>query len=333
METDKSPELSVVIMAYSRKKFLKYALDSVIVQKTDNVEIIVHKNFSDEYIDNLAKVGKLTVINEDVRIGRMIRHCIDIAKGEIIAFLDDDDFFLTTKLRDMLDAFKQNPDMAFYTDNVIRFTEEPDLFNSSISKESSKLLLRDTNSVSNLILFMKHNISQFTSSMAIRKKTVLPYLEWLEFLSINEDTFLFLCALDSGELIGFEQKAHTGYRIHQNSYGSLKESALSFHEFNTRSEKIFRNYYTSNLLICDAFHSIAAKKYVIWEITRSKLYLFLFNKKFYLSKSDLRSFFASRSIVPFGYWAFVLLLYVLQRTGRIGSWMYYVTRNRRNYHF
>ena len=332
MKEDKNPELTVVIMAYTRRKYLKYALDSVLVQATDGVEIIVHKNFSDEYMDNLAKNGKLTVITEESKIGPMIKHCIEIAKGEIITFLDDDDFFLPDKLETVLNAFRLNPNIVFYTDSVMRFTEESDLFNQSTSKSRSNLLLYDTTDQSNLVVYMRYSMSQFTSSMVIKKETVLPYLKWLEQLTINEDTFIFLCALNSRKQIVFDPQVHTGYRIHHESYGSLKESTLGFMEFKIRSEKIFRNYYTSNLLSLEPFDSIVAKKYTIWEITRSKIYLFIFDSKINLSKSDILRLFASRSIVPFNYWAFVLLLYVVQRASHIGSWLYYVTRKRRNYH-
>jgi glycosyltransferase involved in cell wall biosynthesis len=60
----KKPFISVIITAYNRREFIRDAVNSVInsVLPEDEYEIIVVKNFRDEYVDsivaNLVTVGQ-----------------------------------------------------------------------------------------------------------------------------------------------------------------------------------------------------------------------------------------------------------------------------------
>jgi glycosyltransferase involved in cell wall biosynthesis len=55
----KRPLISIIITAYNRREFIRDAVNSVInsTLPEDEYEIIVVKNFRDEYVDNI--VGKI----------------------------------------------------------------------------------------------------------------------------------------------------------------------------------------------------------------------------------------------------------------------------------
>lgn len=101
--------VSVIITTYKRKpSILKRALDSVVNQTYKNIEIIVI-NDAPEYDEriNIDKLINMYRENNNIRYivnshnlgGNAARNVgIKVAKGEYIAFLDDDDEFLPEKI-------------------------------------------------------------------------------------------------------------------------------------------------------------------------------------------------------------------------------------------
>lgn len=101
--------VSVIIPTYSRPKFLPRAIESVLVQTYPNIEVIVVDDNGDgtenqkyteslirDYIDN----AQITYIKHDKnRNGSAARNTgFKHSHGDYIAFLDDDDQFLPTKI-------------------------------------------------------------------------------------------------------------------------------------------------------------------------------------------------------------------------------------------
>jgi glycosyltransferase involved in cell wall biosynthesis len=87
--------ISVILTAFNRRDYLNDPLDSLINQDFDKtmMEIILVKNFSDKMIDDkIAEYGGKLVYS-DSNFGRMVADAIELATKDIIAFLDDDDFF------------------------------------------------------------------------------------------------------------------------------------------------------------------------------------------------------------------------------------------------
>lgn len=104
------PTVSVVIPTRNRAEVLKtHALPSALAQRDIDVEVVVVDDGSDE--DDRRAMENLT----DSRV-RVVRHAtregqsrarntgIEAARGEWIAFLDDDDLWSPDKLREQLDA-------------------------------------------------------------------------------------------------------------------------------------------------------------------------------------------------------------------------------------
>ena len=97
------PEVSVIIPTYNRAKIVTKAIDSVLAQTYKDFEIVV---VDDGSIDNTKEV----IHNFKNRVIRYTRNRenrgqayarnkgVKIAKGEYIAFLDSDDFWLPNKL-------------------------------------------------------------------------------------------------------------------------------------------------------------------------------------------------------------------------------------------
>lgn len=94
--------VTAIITTHDRLVLLKRAIDSVYAQTYKNIEIIVVDDAStdgtSEYCKNLP-LQYIHIKKEESRGGNYARNIgIRAAKGEYIAFLDDDDYWLPTKI-------------------------------------------------------------------------------------------------------------------------------------------------------------------------------------------------------------------------------------------
>lgn len=158
------PEISVIIPTYNRENQILRAVNSVLNQTFNNLECIVVNDCStDNTILLLSKIQsydkRLIIINHDKnKHASAARNTgIQNAKGKYIAFLDDDDEWLSTKLEKQYDFLQKNEDISMvycwldvYRNNSLIDTLRPSLngyiFNECLAKQpignASTLLLR-----------------------------------------------------------------------------------------------------------------------------------------------------------------------------------------------
>lgn len=117
---EKNPLVSVIIPTYKRPIYLKRAIESVINQTYENIEIIVvdDNNDADEY---RIETEKLMYSINDKKV-KYIKHSknrngaaarntgIKYSSGKYIAFLDDDDEFLTNKILNQVKCMEKLDD-------------------------------------------------------------------------------------------------------------------------------------------------------------------------------------------------------------------------------
>lgn len=219
------PFVSVIITAYRRKEFLKEALKSALDQDLDRkqYEIIVTKDFVDEEVDRLiVENGLVELRHEGVPIGRMLADAVAVCKGEVIAFLDDDDMWSKERLSRINDIFQQNTELKFYHNGQIfvdaagKEIETLPGWNPVLPMEHIGELMFASGRMSHCDSFklVNLNISFNKSSMAIRKQVLEENLFTLKQLVAAADDFLFLSALNSrGEMLADNRKL-TKYRFH-----------------------------------------------------------------------------------------------------------------------
>ena len=117
--------ISVVIPTYSRNESLKRAIDSVLGQTYENLEIIVvddnpkdseWRTRSMQIMNDYKDESRITyILNEHNMGGGLARNCgINCASGKYIAFLDDDDVYLPERIEKQLRVFENssNPKLA-----------------------------------------------------------------------------------------------------------------------------------------------------------------------------------------------------------------------------
>ena len=162
------PKVSVIIPTYNRAELLRSAISSVIGQTFKDWEMIIVNDHSTDHTRNVVEGfadNRIKYLQNKGKNGPSIARNLGIyaASGEYIAFLDDDDEWLPTKLD------KQIGILANCTGKVCGIYSKPQL----IDRITGKILREDSGAHTlkgNLLsqLIIKNPIH--TCTMVIRKK-------------------------------------------------------------------------------------------------------------------------------------------------------------------
>lgn len=100
-------QVSAVITTHNRLELLKRAINSVLNQTYANMECIVVSDNStdgtDDYCANIKQIRFISISASQSKGGNYARNIgISAAKGEYVAFLDDDDYWLPEKIEQQL---------------------------------------------------------------------------------------------------------------------------------------------------------------------------------------------------------------------------------------
>lgn len=108
------PQVSVIIPVYN-SPYVTKALNSVLNQTYRDYEIIVVDDGSSEHIQQVlelysSKINYIYQENQGVAAAR--NRGLEVARGEFVAFLDHDDFFLPDKLSLQVNCFDTQPQVG-----------------------------------------------------------------------------------------------------------------------------------------------------------------------------------------------------------------------------
>ena len=117
--TNNNPLISVIIPSYNRGYCLKRCINSVLKQTYKNIECIIVDNYSydktDKIISNIKDSRlKLYKINNEGIIAKSRNLGINYSKGEIIAFLDSDDWWMENKLQLCIEEIINGADFVYH---------------------------------------------------------------------------------------------------------------------------------------------------------------------------------------------------------------------------
>jgi glycosyltransferase involved in cell wall biosynthesis len=160
-----NPLVSVIIDNYNYGHFLEQAIDSVLEQTYKNFELIV---VDDGSIDNSREVIKsyedrlIAIFQKNAGQRAAFIAGLEKAKGEIICFLDSDDYFHKDKLSKVVAAFLEHPEWVQISHCWIVVNAEGLPTGSNTSNLLSK------GDVRSLLLRWGKYASGITSSLAVR---------------------------------------------------------------------------------------------------------------------------------------------------------------------
>jgi len=127
-----TPKVSVLLVTYNHEKYIREALDSLLMQETDfDFEIVVADDHSLD--STLAIIEGYRTDNQNIRvlpsernvgITRNYQRGFAACRGEYIAVLEGDDFWISpTKLKSLVAFLEQHPECAFCFHRFLRLGE------------------------------------------------------------------------------------------------------------------------------------------------------------------------------------------------------------------
>jgi len=131
--TPATSDISVVIPYYNREEYIDEAIQSVLAQTLQPLEIIIVNDCSREssrrYLDRYAGVCTIIDLAKNIGVAAARNEGIRRARGQFIAFLDSDDLWVPEKLdrqRRYMDEHPrcdvvQTATWRFYSDRPNRF--------------------------------------------------------------------------------------------------------------------------------------------------------------------------------------------------------------------
>ena len=163
---DKYLLVSVIIDNYNYGHFLAQAIDSVLAQTYTNIELIV---VDDGSTDNSREViesygDRLTsIFQKNQGQGAAFNTGIKQAKGDIVCFLDSDDYFHPEKVAKVVAAFDQHPEWVQLSHCWKSINPDGEIIGSSTSN------ILSCGNIQNLLLEWGKSASGITSALAYRR--------------------------------------------------------------------------------------------------------------------------------------------------------------------
>jgi len=122
------PKISVVTPSFNQGQFLEKCITSVIKQDYPDFEyIIVDGGSTDNSLDIIAEYEQYlaySVSESDNGQSSAINKGFEKAKGDLVAWLNSDDYYLPGAFRKVAEAYGRNPEASFYFGNGLRVDSE-----------------------------------------------------------------------------------------------------------------------------------------------------------------------------------------------------------------
>ena len=120
---------TVLVMTYNHAAFVGQALDSVLEQQVDfPFEIVISEDRSTDdtraividYQERYPQLIRLLLSERNIRSNAVVRRGIEAARGEYIALLDGDDYWISPhKLQKQIDFLDRHPECAMCFHNAV----------------------------------------------------------------------------------------------------------------------------------------------------------------------------------------------------------------------
>ncbi len=205
---------SVLIDTYNHERFIEQAIVSVLEQDfpASEREIIVVDDGSTDRTPEIVRKFEPRVRllrKENGGQASAFNAGIPECQGEIVAFLDGDDWWAPGKLRRVAEIFAAEPAVGLVGHGIIEtFADRTERI---VAPEKDERLRLDTLAAARVFRLRKSYLG--TSRMAIRRQLTRKILPVPEALVIEADEFLFTLAAAMSEII-ILREALTHYHIH-----------------------------------------------------------------------------------------------------------------------
>ena len=224
-EMQDAPMVSVIIPAYRAANFIAAAVDSVLAQTYTDFEIIVVNDGSPDTVElerALEAFGsRIRYIKQPNRGCSAARNAaIRCARGQLLAFLDADDYWEQQYLSEQVGFLEKNPAVDLvYTDGL--------LVGDSLLAGRTFMQATPSRGQPTLQALLTAKCTVLLSGTLVRKSAVLDVDLFDEDLRCSEDYDLWLRLGIAGKRLAYQRKVLLSKRIHA---GNLSADRVNLHE-------------------------------------------------------------------------------------------------------
>ena len=223
-------KLSVIVTAFNRDAYIINAVESILCQKeaVNDLQIIVSKNFESKETDDFLKEMECKNILDNVNgIGARITNALNYADGDIIAFLQDDDYWLPGKIARIMKIFEEdevdilrdertNVDgYGFSTGNRCKGPKKDTLISKSLNWH---------NGLKELFKYCGKGLLSTLSVRASIMKEITPILKDIYY---TIDDWIIYCSIDKGANLLIIPDILTCIRVHESASNFVENSSRS----------------------------------------------------------------------------------------------------------
>jgi glycosyltransferase involved in cell wall biosynthesis len=232
--------VSILIAAYEAGHYISGALDGVERQVFTDWEVIVVEDGSKDDTEYhlrafAAKNPGLRIVYDNLGVNRGVsaarNRLLELARGEIVAFLDADDHWEAEHLRSLIECVRAGHSVACTP--ITRWDGENDFSHGEYAPLSDQLARP-------CLSLIKDSFIQTSSCVALPRKTIERVGNFDESLRIGEDRDYWFRALEFGGSLGCTENATCRYTKHKASSMAktllVAEDTVKFYEKHQRSK-------------------------------------------------------------------------------------------------
>ena len=280
------PLVSIIINCYNGEKYLYEALNSIVKQTYDNWEVIFWDVSTSIKCKNILygfNEKKFRYFNsgEKKNLYNSRNEAIEKSKGEIISFLDCDDWWEPNKLAKQVSYF-QDKDISLVYSNYFEHNQIANKIKTVKKKKIYSGYIQEK-------IIHDYHIGILTTS--IRKKTFIELGGYNNFFHICGDFEFNVRASRDHKIVGIKEPlAH--YRIHdQNISRDLKQEIKEleyclkiFEEKKLKNTHKYKNYLNYRKCIKELsenkfLNALKIYSKINFSIFKFKIFYFIFSKK------------------------------------------------------
>lgn len=211
------PKVSVILPVYNGERFLKEAIDSILGQTLQNLELIIindgSKDGSEKIIKAYTDPRIVYLINQPNKgLIYTLNRGVEVARGEYIARMDADDIALPPRLERQVEYLDQNPDVAVVACPV-QYIDEQGKLSGSWELDHANI---DRGAIRNIL--PSKNVIAHPTVMA--RSEVMKAYPYAAYQPNTEDYDLWLRMAANGLAIAKIQEVLLHYRLHTQSVTS-----------------------------------------------------------------------------------------------------------------
>jgi glycosyltransferase involved in cell wall biosynthesis len=240
-----SPKVSIITSTYNDGKYIDQTIQSVLKQTLKDWEFVI---YNDASTDNTEKIlsqylrdPRFVIINNKINLGKSanLKKAFKILKGEFIATLDGDDYWLSeNKLQDQLNWLHTNSSVVMVGTYAHMFDDQENLL-LDIQYPLQDQIIRQ--------IMLEHNCFVYSSVMF--RASILPKIVYLSDNDTSQDYALWLEIGRLGKM-GNISDFLTAYRsnpkgLSQTKHAKQIKSTIILIE---KYRKYYPGYYKARLL-------------------------------------------------------------------------------------